>query len=249
METYILAACFFTSIVANVLLMAGLVAKRQRTSLEFAGKTLQVHLHQGNAHLVTGLVLYEKGRHSEAIAMLQEAVRQDPDDRMADAMLQIALHSSGSGVAGLPPAQARRHLTARAGADADGIIDAVIEDVAPDDVLLPASTESADPGAVADTATPGPAGPDTGGFTDALLATAEADLAELVRAGLTLLRRGEVAPALAHFETLVREHPDSRIARTGQAIALKHAGRDDDAAEVLRQTMQVSGGPAAEIGA
>jgi Flp pilus assembly protein TadD len=233
METYILAACFFTSIVANVALMAGLVAKRQKTTLEFAGKSLQVHLHQGNVHLVSGLVLYEKGRHAEAVAMLQEAVRHDPDDRMADAMLQIALNAGSHGVAGLPPSRDRFRLPSRAGADPDGIIDAVIQDVAPEDALLPAAADAAAPQAELPPSE-SPSDPVAAG----LFASVEADLAEAVRLGLTMVRRGEVDQALTHFETLTRQHPDSRIARTGQAIALKHVGRDDEAAEVLRQTLQ-----------
>jgi Flp pilus assembly protein TadD len=225
METYILAACFFTSIVANLLLMGALVARRQRTTLEFAGKNLQVHLHQGNVHLITGLVLYEKGRQGEAIAMLQEAVRQDPQDRMAEAMLEIALHAGGHGVKGLPPGQPRQRLPGRAGADADGIIDAVIHDVPPGAAQLAAPAAALD----------------SGGLANDLIDDVDADLAAAVRAGLALLNRGETAAALGHFETLTRAHPASRIARTGQAIALKHAGRDDEAAEVLRQTLSATG--------
>jgi Flp pilus assembly protein TadD len=232
MESTILAACFFVSIVANIALMAGLLAKRQRTSLAFTGTTMTVPLHQGNVHLITGLVLYEKGRQGEAIAMLQEAVRQDPDDRMADAMLQIALNSSGPRVAGLAPGRIRQQLSTKAGADPDGIIDAVIQDVANEDALLPAAAPGPDPA-------PGLEATQLAGAESAadLLASAEAGLADLVRTGLAMVRQGEVEAALAHFDGLLLTHPGSRIAMTGRAIALKHAGREDDAAEVLRQTL------------
>jgi Flp pilus assembly protein TadD len=233
MESTILAACFFVSIVANIALMAGLLAKRQRTSLAFTGTTMTVPLHQGNVHLITGLVLYEKGRQGEAIAMLQEAVRQDPDDRMADAMLQIALNSGVHRIAGLAPGRIRQQLPTKAGPDPDGIIDAVIQDVTADDALLAGAatdtTKSLDPAASPESA---------GGSAAAdLLASAEAGLADLVRTGLAMVRQGEVDAALAHFDGLLRDHPGSRIAMTGRAIALKHAGREDDAAEVLRQTL------------
>lgn len=237
METYILAACFFSSIIANLVLMGVVLAKRQRTSLEFAGKTLQVTLHQGNAHLITGLVLFEKGRHSEAIAMLQEAVRQDPHDRMAEAMLDIALNTGGHGVKGLPPGQRVQRLPHRSGADADGIIDAVIHDVGPEPAPL-ATPDTPDTPALP------AAPPDVGGLAQGLLDGTDAALAAAVREGLALLNRGETEAALRHFETLTQAHPDSRIALTGRAIALKHAGREDEAAETLRRTLSPASVPA-----
>lgn len=230
METYILAACFFTSIVANLVLMGAVLAKRQRTSLAFSGQTLNVTLHQGNAHLITGLVLYEKGRHGEAVAMLQEAVRQDPHDRMAAAMLDIALNLGGHGVRGLPPAPALRRLPGRPDLATDGILEAVIHDVEPEPLAVAAPEPAA------------PAAPEAAGLAQGLLDSTDAEVAHAVRAGLALVHRGETDAALDHFQRLTLAHPDSRIALTGQAIALKHAGREDEAAETLRRTLATSAG-------
>ncbi len=249
METLVLALCFFVSVVANVALMAAVIAKRQRTSLEFSGQTLKVSLHQGNVHLITGLVLYEKGRHEEAVAMLQEAIRHDPQDMMADAMLQIALHSGTAfGVKGLAPSSQRFRLTGRtADAGADGIIEADVRELTAGDgpLLGPVAVES---GLMPGPFAPPESDPETViapaaemAVLPSLAVDDEASLALAVKEGLTLVRNGGIAEALAHFEALLTAHPDSRIARTGLAIALKHAGREDEAAEVLRDTLIADG--------
>ncbi|MBC7542891.1 MAG: tetratricopeptide repeat protein [Candidatus Sericytochromatia bacterium] len=278
METLILALCFFTSVAVNIGLMVAFIGKRQRTSLEFSGQTLQVSLHQGNVHLITGLVLYEKGRHDEAVAMLQEAIRHDPQDMMADAMLQIALNAGPAfRVKGLAPASQRRLASRTESHVMPEIIDAEVRELTSGDeplaesalalsessarpISLPFETKAAravPPRAMAASETPVVAAPaavqvstDPPATQSPLLSGDDGALANAVKDGLTLVREGHFDRALVHFEALMATHPQSRIARTGLAIALKHAGRGDEAAEVLRaalvQEAAVTGtGPAA----